>query len=332
MPILKQEPFFTNPLSSYKKKETRYLIITADDFGASEAINSGVYDGINYGIINTVAAMVTFDDAAKSIKKLHRKNRKIGIGLHLSISSGKPVSQPNNVKTLIDDNGFFKDIDTQLANLNNISLLEVKSELQNQINVFKKLKIPIDSLSSQHNILNLYTPFFKIMLNLATQNKIPIRSVLPSSLFVKELSKTMVKKRAFKMATNLLTNSLLSAFYLYKHSKPAQLQKNQDLLKLKNIVHPDYLIDSIWGDPSTQNLFKTLVYLPYGVSELVFHIGKFENECDDVIHNIEADYFLMREMELLLATNKRIKTWLELLNIKTITYSDIKKINFKNII
>lgn len=326
MAILFDDKFDNKPLINYRSPKPRYLIITADDFGASEAINSGIFDGIRKGIINTVAAMVTFDNAGKSIKKLRKKHPRIGIGLHLSITSGKPVSPPEKVKTLINKNGMFKNIDEQLSDITKISLLEVKTELENQIDFFKKLKVPIDNLSSQHNILNIYTPFFKIMLHLAEKNKIPVRSALPASLFVKELKNTKTKKRAILMATNLITSNPIAAFYIYKHGNPNEMIKNQELMENKNIIHPDFLVDSIWGDPSPQNLFKTLVNLPNGVSELVFHVGKYEKESDEIIENIETDYFLMREMELILATNKRIKKWMEILNIKPIKYKDLKKI------
>jgi len=327
MPTLFNENFDNSPLIEYRSEKTRYLIITADDFGASNAINSGIFDGIENGIINTTAAMVTFDVSQKSLTELYKKHPNIGIGIHLSITSGKPVSPLNKVKTLIDKNGLFKNIDQQLADLTKISLLEVKTELENQIKVFKNLNIPIDNLSSQHNILNIYSPFFKIMVHLAQQNNIPVRSALPTSLFVKNLKRTEVKKRALKMATHLITNNPIAAYYLYKHGNPNVMIKNQKYMFDKKIIHPDFLVDTIWGDPSPKNLFKVLKNLPEGVSELIFHIGKFESENDDTkFYNIESDYFLMREMELLLATNKRIGKWLEILNIKPIQYNEISQI------
>ncbi len=318
---------FPKPLNAYKTKKTRYLIVTADDFGVSKQINDGIIEAVKNGFVNTIAAMITFENAIKSIKKFHRKNRKVGIGLHISITSGKPVTPLHKVKSLINKKGIFKNIDELLADISKINLLEVKTEIENQIKLLIDKNIKIDNLSSQHNILNTYTPFFKIMANIAKKYNIPMRSCLPSSLFIKELQKSKVKKRVFKMAQNVITHNPVSAFYLLRHSKPNEMLQNQNYLKKQKIIHPDYLIDTIWGEPNPQNLLNTLKHLPQGVSEIIFHVGKHETEPEHKPDNIDNNYLLMREMELTLATNKRIEQWLKILNIKIIKYKDIKRFN-----
>lgn len=62
----------------------RYLIINADDFGASEGINRGIVECHRNGVLTSASLMVTgraVDDAVR----LSRDNPTLGIGLHFDL-------------------------------------------------------------------------------------------------------------------------------------------------------------------------------------------------------------------------------------------------------
>jgi len=84
--------FECSTLNDSRFDRVRKVIITADDFGASEEINTGVIRGVETGFVNTVSAMVTFPTACGEISDLDKMFPDINIGLHLSITSGSPVS------------------------------------------------------------------------------------------------------------------------------------------------------------------------------------------------------------------------------------------------
>jgi predicted glycoside hydrolase/deacetylase ChbG (UPF0249 family) len=65
-------------------KRLKKLVVNADDFGRSAAINQGIIEGHQKGIITSTSLMTTregFDEAVQ----LARKNPRLGIGLHLDL-------------------------------------------------------------------------------------------------------------------------------------------------------------------------------------------------------------------------------------------------------
>ena len=80
------------------------LIITADDYGMSKGVNEAIEQGIAAGLItstNVMTNMEYFRDA--------KKLRKTGasVGLHWTVSAGKPVCDPQTIPTLVDESGTF---------------------------------------------------------------------------------------------------------------------------------------------------------------------------------------------------------------------------------
>ena len=309
-------------LSSIRHNSTRHIIFTADDFGASENINNGIIKGIEAGIINSVAAMVTFPNAIEDILILRNNFEHIEIGLHLSITSGSPISNNQEVSTLLNKKGNFFTIDQFILNIEDINLKELEIELRNQIEILLDQGIKIASLSSQHNILGIYTPFFEIVLKLASEYNIPMRSTIPVSIGLKEFDQSMTRQRGQTLAKQLIQHNFITAIKFYKYSRLKEMQKNQLKMDKIGIAHPDYLIDAFWGTPTPGNLLNILQNLPEGKSELVFHLGVNDKKYD-VPSGIEGEYFLMRELELYCLLSPELKVWLDKLNIKSINFSEL---------
>ena len=80
------------------------LIITADDYGMSRAVNDAIDAGIASGLITTTNVMTNMDlyQEAKKLRDLD-----VSVGLHWTISAGKPVLPPEEIKTLVDNDGNF---------------------------------------------------------------------------------------------------------------------------------------------------------------------------------------------------------------------------------
>jgi predicted glycoside hydrolase/deacetylase ChbG (UPF0249 family) len=80
----------------------RVLVVNADDFGASEGINSGVIEAHSRGIVTSTSLMVT-GTAARDAARLARDHPALGIGLHWDLDSGgRPradLADPTAVRT-----------------------------------------------------------------------------------------------------------------------------------------------------------------------------------------------------------------------------------------
>src|SRR5688572_23224395 len=86
---------------------TKYLIVNSDDFGISENVSRGIIEAHQKGIITSTSTMVNLPAAAGAIKAAHEQAPKLGLGLHLVLSYGKPVSAPEKVPSLLRENGAF---------------------------------------------------------------------------------------------------------------------------------------------------------------------------------------------------------------------------------
>src|SRR5271157_4057137 len=80
------------------------LIVNADDFGLTEEVSIGIVDAHVHGIVTsaTIMANGAAFDAAVSIS---RHVPRLGIGVHLNLTSGEPVAPARNIPSLVDRNG-----------------------------------------------------------------------------------------------------------------------------------------------------------------------------------------------------------------------------------
>jgi hopanoid biosynthesis associated protein HpnK len=85
----------------------KQLIVTADDFGASLAVNEAVEQGHVDGILTCASLMVAGDAAADAVARAKRLPR-LGVGLHLVLVEGRPVLPPARIPDLVDASGHFR--------------------------------------------------------------------------------------------------------------------------------------------------------------------------------------------------------------------------------
>lgn len=82
----------------------KQLIVNADDFGLTEGVNRGILSAHRHGIVTSTtllangAAFLTAIAAAGEAPQL-------GIGVHLNLSEGLPVSSATEIPTLVDAQG-----------------------------------------------------------------------------------------------------------------------------------------------------------------------------------------------------------------------------------
>ncbi|MDB5396224.1 MAG: ChbG/HpnK family deacetylase [Rhodospirillales bacterium] len=83
------------------------LIVTADDFGVDVAVNEAVELAYNEGILTCASLMVGGRAVVDAVDRT-RRMKGLGVGLHITLADGRPVSQRRNVRSLIDHEGRFK--------------------------------------------------------------------------------------------------------------------------------------------------------------------------------------------------------------------------------
>jgi len=82
----------------------RDLILNGDDFGLTSGVNQGIIQAHREGILTSATLMANgpeFEDAVA----LARQNASLGVGVHLVLIGGRPVTPPEQVASLLDGEG-----------------------------------------------------------------------------------------------------------------------------------------------------------------------------------------------------------------------------------
>jgi hypothetical protein len=87
---------------------TAFLVVNADDLGASRGATLGIVKAHREGIVTSASLLVTSSSYGHALETCVRACPDLGVGLHFSLSAGKPVSARRRIPLLIDENGFFR--------------------------------------------------------------------------------------------------------------------------------------------------------------------------------------------------------------------------------
>ncbi|MFT4971508.1 MAG: hypothetical protein ACI9JY_000707 [Saprospiraceae bacterium] len=236
---------------------SRKLIITADDYGYADHIDRGIIKAAKSNCLTSVSCFSNIPRTKLEAKIAELKAAKldIGIGMHLTISSGRPIL--SGLKSLITIQKRFPKYHFQKPSqykFRKVNLGELERELRAQIEQLASIigLEKIDHLANHHNFLYFYPPFFEIFTDLAKEYDIPIRSPLNWSKSGKKyyyykdgnpITKHAIGTAALKAAP---WKSLLIALRgVGKHSIEKCIKK----CKEKGIRHPYTFMDQIYGQP-----------------------------------------------------------------------------------
>lgn len=85
----------------------RRIIVNADDFGLSPAVNAAVEQAHRHGIL-TSATLLANAPHFEAAADLARANPGLGAGVHLNLVRGRPLSPPGEIPCLVGPDGRFR--------------------------------------------------------------------------------------------------------------------------------------------------------------------------------------------------------------------------------
>ena len=176
------------------------ILVTADDIGIVDQIDVGAQIALHDGWINSIAVLVNrpgdpkeeyLKNFAETLKSHNRNGcsrslfETTHIGLHFTITSGRPISNFTTVRLLVDNEGKFLNFRKFDRNFEKEDYVnQVKTEFLAQYEKFKRVfgREP-DHLTSHHDVLTFNNPLFTFMHNWSREKGIPLRNhrFLPSS-------------------------------------------------------------------------------------------------------------------------------------------------------
>ena len=147
------------------------LIVNADDFGLSKGVNLGIIEAHKNGIVTSTTLMVTMNEVEHALE-LAKDYPNLGIGLHLNLTLGKPLT---NCPTLVKENGeFYKPKEKPNHELFDEEEIyqEFLAQYKRFIEIVKRKPSHIDSHLYAHQI---FPKVKNVAIRLARENDIAIR-------------------------------------------------------------------------------------------------------------------------------------------------------------
>lgn len=145
----------------------RRLIVTADDFGADEAVNEAVERAHVDGILTAASLMVAAPAADDAVERA-RRLPKLGIGLHIVLVEGRPALPPEQIPDLVDGDGRFR-TDMVRAGIDIFFRPAVRrqlaAEIEAQFAAFAATGLPLDHVNA-HKHFHLHPTIAGLILEI----------------------------------------------------------------------------------------------------------------------------------------------------------------------
>jgi predicted glycoside hydrolase/deacetylase ChbG (UPF0249 family) len=151
----------------------KMLIINADDCNLTSQVTAAILKAHENGIVTSTTFLINLPVGPGVVRELLNR-KKLGIGLHMNVTLGKPVAKPKLVKSLLQQDGRFKKkeqySEKKLPPVSEI-LEEFKAQLLKFTKVFKRLPTHVDV----HHHMHDFRPFLEALSAIAQKHGLPVR-------------------------------------------------------------------------------------------------------------------------------------------------------------
>jgi len=157
------------------------LVVNADDYGRTAGVSRGIRHAHRHGIVTSTTAMLNMPRVTEDLSLAVQETPALGLGVHLVLTSGRPLLPPEQVPSLVNEQGVFHSLVAFVERRSSLKLAEVQAEWQAQVEKFIAAtgRRPTH-LDAHHHASYLAEGLFYTMLELAQAYGAAIR--LPASL------------------------------------------------------------------------------------------------------------------------------------------------------
>jgi hopanoid biosynthesis associated protein HpnK len=231
----------------------RQVIVSADDFGLSEAVNEAVERAHRDGILQAASLMVAAPAAADAVRRARRLPG-LRVGLHLVAIEGPAALPENQIPELLDAEGRFPSDQLRLG-VNYFFRPGVRrqlaAEIQAQFAAFAATGLTLDHANT-HKHMHLHPTVGRLMLDIGRRfglRRVRVPAEPPAVL------------ARCGMAVGLGDRLLYAWTSLFRRqARAAGMQTN------------DYCFGLAWSGHMTADRVRRLIsVLPDGLSEIYFH-------------------------------------------------------------
>lgn len=149
----------------------RMLIVNADDFGLTAGVNRGVIESHQRGIVTSATMMVNMPGFADAVAQA-AGHPGLAVGLHLNLTYGRPLSPPEELPSLVDEDGGFVRREDHAPR--NGAPAEIRAEFLAQARRFLATGLPLSHLDTHHH-LHRAENLLDLVADLAGLLRVPVR-------------------------------------------------------------------------------------------------------------------------------------------------------------
>ena len=284
------------------------LIVNADDFGWTEGVNRGIAEAFHHGIV-TSTSLLANGMAFAGAAELAQATPGLGVGVHLNLSDGEPVAEPESVPNLLGNDAKFaggpKGLLLRRAR-GGLRLQEVEVEWVAQFQRVRDAGIEPTHLDG-HKHVHMLPGLFEIALKLAKKHGIgAVRVALEES----------------SLRTALASGAKHNAGVVMKQGVEARGLKllagdARELAEGAGIATADYFCGiAQTGELTREGVEQLLKNLPEGTTELMCHPGYV----DEALRKTATRLRESRKTELAILTDTGIRNLVASQGIRLIDY------------
>ena len=286
----------------------RNLIVNADDLGWTAGVNRGIAEAHRNGIV-TSASLLANGEAFAEAAELARGTQGFGVGVHLNLSDGLPVSAPETVPSLLNDSGEFEGgPDGLLMKIatRRISMHEVETEWHAQIAKVRAAGVAPTHLDG-HKHVHMLPGLFEIALRLAKRHSIGAVRVSH------EASNLRAALSAGERRASVVLKQGVQARGLKLLARDARTQADR-----AGVSTADHFCGiAQTGELTKEGLARLLQSLPEGTTELMCHPGY----ADEALRKTATRLQGSREKEVEILTDTKIRNLVASQGIRLIDYA-----------
>ncbi len=285
----------------------RRLIVNADDLGLSVCVSRGIETAHRSGILTSATLMANcpgFDEGVR----VARENPSLGVGVHLNIVRGLPVSDAAAVAKLLGDIGQFCHSVSALGSaVKNPEILR-QAEVEYRAQIEKVLQAGITPTHldfEKHHAV--WKPLYRLCCRLGQEYRIPVRSL-------NEPVWRAVLTLPWAGFSAVVASAKLRTYVTLRHGK------------FRDIPKPDYFFGQTHiGQISEPFLLALAKSLPAGTSELMTHPGIYDEKEMQALRPLIGTSWIQenRELELSALCSDAVKAAFEQSGIELINFSQL---------
>ena len=151
----------------------KHLIINADDFGYSKAVNFGIMESHINGVLTSTTLMANMPGVDHAVSLL-KDMPNLCVGAHLTLTCGKPILG-DKVSTLIKTNGCFYKLSDVENNTAQMDKSEIYEEWKTQIKDLLRKGVNLSHIDSHHHV-HTFKEHTEIIKSLSEEFNLPVRN------------------------------------------------------------------------------------------------------------------------------------------------------------